>query len=102
MEHEPVTRSQAKRILSQCESFKEVILDFEKVQYISQGFSEGKKIHWNGESSMGTKYPFSWAHTGQDAGGSAPVYTWPQFRQIHCTGVSERKSVPCVRASAKL
>lgn len=40
MEHEPVTRSQAKRILSQCESFKEVILDFEKVQYISQGFSD--------------------------------------------------------------
>lgn len=38
MEHEPVPRSQAKRILSQCESFKEVILDFEKVQYMSQGF----------------------------------------------------------------
>ena len=40
LDHEPVSRSQARRILARLESFKEVILDFEKMEYMSQGFAD--------------------------------------------------------------
>jgi hypothetical protein len=40
LDHEPISRSQAKRIYSRLDSFKEVILDFEKVQFMTQGFAD--------------------------------------------------------------
>lgn len=37
---EPVARSQARRICNRLEEFKEVILDFAKVEFIGQGFAD--------------------------------------------------------------
>lgn len=37
---EPVARSQARRICNRLEEFKEVILDFQNVEYIGQGFAD--------------------------------------------------------------
>ena len=37
---EPVARSQARRICNRLDEFKEVILDFEKVEFIGQGFAD--------------------------------------------------------------
>ena len=35
----PVSRSQAKRVCNRLENFKEVVLDFEGVQWMGQGFA---------------------------------------------------------------
>ena len=37
---EPVARSQARRICGRLETFKEVVLDFEDVEFIGQGFAD--------------------------------------------------------------
>ena len=37
---EPVARSQARRICNRLDEFKEVILDFEKIEFIGQGFAD--------------------------------------------------------------
>ena len=37
---EPVARSQARRICNRLEEFKEVILDFDRVEFIGQGFAD--------------------------------------------------------------
>lgn len=35
-----ISRSQAKRVLAQCERFREIVLDFEGVDFIGQGFAD--------------------------------------------------------------
>ena len=40
LDRNPVSRSQARRICSRLNNFHEVILDFEKVNYMSQGFAD--------------------------------------------------------------
>jgi hypothetical protein len=37
---EPVARSQARRICNRLDEFQEVILDFEKVEFMGQGFAD--------------------------------------------------------------
>ena len=37
---EPGARSQARRICNRMDEFKEVILDFEKIEFIGQGFAD--------------------------------------------------------------
>ncbi len=37
---EPVARSQARRILSRLEEFKEVIFDFSEIDFMGQGFAD--------------------------------------------------------------
>lgn len=37
---EPVARSQARRICNRLETFKEVILDFQDVEFMGQGFAD--------------------------------------------------------------
>jgi anti-sigma regulatory factor (Ser/Thr protein kinase) len=40
LERDPVARSQARRICSRLEEFREVILDFENVEFMGQGFAD--------------------------------------------------------------
>ncbi len=40
LDHDPVARSQARRICSRLSSFEEVILDFDKVDIMGQGFAD--------------------------------------------------------------
>lgn len=40
LDRNPLSRSQARRICSRLNNFKEVILDFEKVEYMAQGFAD--------------------------------------------------------------